>query len=36
MQGVSAKHGCIEYRMAVSQIDLADALEDAKQDSIIR
>jgi hypothetical protein len=30
------KHGCIEYRMAAPQIDMADAIQDAQQDGIIR
>ena len=29
------KHGCIEYRMAAPQIDMADAIQDAQQDGII-
>jgi len=30
------KHGCFEYRMAAQHIDMADAIQDAQQDGIIR
>jgi hypothetical protein len=30
------KHGCFEYRIAVPQVDMADVIDDAKQDGIIR
>jgi hypothetical protein len=30
------KHGCIEYRMAAPYIDMADVIQDAQQDGIIR
>ena len=30
------KHGCFEYKMAAPYIDVADAIQDAQQDGIIR
>jgi len=30
------KHGCFEYRMAAPHIDMADVVQDARQDGIIR
>jgi hypothetical protein len=30
------KHGCIEYRMAGPQIDMADIIQDAQQDGLLR
>jgi hypothetical protein len=30
------KHACFDYRMAVPQIDKADALQDAQRDGLIR
>lgn len=30
------KHGCIEYLMAAPHFDVADTLQDAQQDGIIR
>jgi hypothetical protein len=30
------KHGCFEYRMSARHIDMADAIQDAQQDGIIR
>jgi hypothetical protein len=30
------KHGCFEYKMAAPQMDMADAIQDAQQDGIIR
>jgi hypothetical protein len=30
------KHGCVEYRMVAPHIDMADAIQDAQQDGIIR
>ena len=30
------KHGCFEYKMAAPQMDMADTIQDAQQDGIIR
>jgi hypothetical protein len=30
------KHACHQYEMAASQMDMADAIQDAQQDGIIR
>ena len=32
----AAKYGCFEYRMAAPHVDMADAIQDAQQDGIIR
>jgi hypothetical protein len=35
-QAQRAKHGRLSYEMAVPHVDMADAIQDAQQDGIIR